>query len=94
MLSRLVCSIANRSTSGVFEMPGGNCPPTPIGATKPGPRIVELGSGIFGFDSTSRWVIVDWLINRTVREVSGAALLEKNAAVRASATAPSMANTR
>ena len=38
-------------------------------------------------------VIVDWLMNRTVRDVSGAGSLEKNAAVRALATAPSIANT-
>ena len=38
-------------------------------------------------------VIVDWLMNWMVREVSGAWLLAKNAAVRALATAPSMAKT-
>ena len=48
---------------------------------------------MFGFDSTSRCVIVDWLMNRTVRDVSGAESLEKKAAVRALATAPSIANT-
>ena len=35
----------------------------------------------------SRWVIVDWEMIWIVREVSGAALLAKNAPVRASATA-------
>ena len=47
---------------------------------------------MLGFDSTSRWVIVVWLMNWMVREVSGAWSLAKNAPVRASATAPSMAN--
>ena len=70
---------------------GGKCAFSPIGATKPGPRRVEFGSVMLGFDSTSRWVIVDWLMNWTVREVSGAGLLAKNAPVRALATAPSTA---
>ncbi len=91
MLSRLVCSIWNRSTCGVKGMLGGKCPPMPTGATKPGPRRVELGSVMSGLESTSRCVMVDWLMNWTVREVNGAALLEKNAPVRASARAPSMA---
>ena len=43
-------------------------------------------------------MIVDWLMNRTVREVSGASVrcriaVGEQAAVRALATAPSMANT-
>ena len=44
-----------------------------------GPATVEFGSVMFGFDSTSRWVIVDWLMNWTVREVSGASSLAKKA---------------
>src|SRR6516165_3228751 len=89
-LSRLVCSMPNRSTSGVKETPGGKCPPTPIGATYPGPYRGDVLSVRSGLESTSRWVTVDWLMNWMVREVRGAALLAKKAAVRASATAPSM----
>jgi hypothetical protein len=97
----------NRSTGGVCRTPCGKCPPTPIGATKPGPKVLAIGcdesngllfvgsvgSGTVGFDSTSRCVTVDWLRLRIVREVSGASPLAKNAAVRALATAPSMAKT-
>ena len=90
-LSRLVCSMENRSTAGVNGTRGGKCAFSPIGATKPGPRRVEFASVMFGFDSTSRWVMVDWLMNWTVRDVSGAALLANSAAVRASASAPSTA---
>ena len=38
-----------------------------------GPATVEVGlpPSAFGFDSTSRSVTVDWLMNRTSREVSG-----------------------
>ena len=70
-------------------MAGGKCPPTPIGPTNPGPR--RIGVVTLGFESTSRRVSVDWLILRIVRDVSGALSLAKNAAVRAFATAPSMA---
>ena len=111
MLSRFVCSMPNRSTCGVCAIAGGKCPPMPTGATKPGPRIVR--SETFGFDCISRCVIVDWLMFRIVREVSGptvgkspagstpvsgsmresAVPLAKNAAVRAFATAPSIAKT-
>jgi hypothetical protein len=83
----------------------------PTGATKPGPRTST--SDEFGLDCISRCVIVDWLMNRTVRDVSGptvgvavppgasasgtiresAVPLAKNAAVRAFATAPSIAYT-
>jgi hypothetical protein len=55
-LSRLVCSMANRSTCGVNGTLGGKWPLMPMGATKPGPRTV--GSGLLGFDSISRWVMV------------------------------------
>ena len=37
MLSRLVCSIRNRSTCGVLGISGGKCPLSPSGATNPGP---------------------------------------------------------
>ena len=46
---------------------------------------------MFGSDWISRWVIVVWLMNWMVREVRGAALLAKNAPVRALARAPSIA---
>ena len=92
-LSRLVCSIWNRSTCGVNGTRGGKCPFVPIGATKPGPRAVEFGSAMFGSDWTSRWVMVDCEMSWIVREVSGAWLLAKKAPVRASARAPSMAKT-
>ena len=46
----------------------------------------------FGLDSTSRCRMVVWLRLRTVRDVSGAVSLAKNAAVRALETAPSIAN--
>ena len=62
----------------------------PIGATYPGPRRVEFTSVMFGLDSTSRWVMVDWLRNRTVREVIGVPVLAKKTPVRASETAPSI----
>ena len=48
---------------------------------------------MLGSEFTSRSVIVVWLSEPTVRLVSGAWLLPKNAPVRASAKAPSMANT-
>ncbi len=54
MLSRLVCSIWNRSTCGVNITRAGKWPFFPIGATKPGPRKVEFGSGMFGLASISR----------------------------------------
>ena len=112
MLSRFVCSMANKSTCGVLGIPGGKCCPTPIGATNPGPRTVESGSLMLGFDCTSRCVIVLWLMLRTVRDVNGPTVgvgspvvgsgssgtiresnvpLAKKAAVRALATAPSIA---
>src|SRR4051794_40311216 len=80
MLSRLVCSIRNRSTWGVNWMRGGKWAFLPTAATNPGPRSGELGSGMFGFDWISRWVMVDWLMNWMVREVSGASSLAKKAA--------------
>src|SRR2546428_595544 len=40
-LSRLVCSMANRSTCGVKAIFGGKWPWMPMAATKPGPRIRE-----------------------------------------------------
>jgi hypothetical protein len=57
-----------------------------------GPAQRESSSVTLGFDSTSRWVMVDWLMNWIVRDVSGAVLLANIAAVRASASAPSTAN--
>jgi hypothetical protein len=63
-------------------------PPTPTEQQPALNRGIQIGHG---FDSTSRSVIVVWLMNRTVRDVSGAWSLEKNAAVRALATAPSIA---
>ena len=89
--SRLVCSIWNRSTCGVNAIPGGKWALIPTAATNPGPRSVEFGSVMFGSESISRWVMVDWLMIWMVREVRGAWLLPKNAPVRALATAPSMA---
>ena len=91
--SRFVCSMAKRSTCGVKAVPLGKWALMPVFATKPGPRTVEFGSVMFGFDSTSRCVIVDSLMFWIVRDVSGAALLAKNAPVRALAIAPSMAKT-
>ena len=58
-LSRLWCSMANKSTGGVLATTGGKCAPVPIGATKPGPRSVEVGSVMSGLETTSRCVIVD-----------------------------------
>jgi hypothetical protein len=94
MLSRLLASMFERSTGGVNGIPGGKWPLIPTGATKPGPRKVELGSVMLGFDSTVRWVMVDWLRSWIVREVSGAWSLAKKAPVLASARAPSTAKTR
>src|SRR5262249_28945209 len=93
VVSRLVPSIWKRSTWGVFMTPGGKWSLMPMGATKPGPRNVELGSVMLGFDSTSRWVMVLWLMNWMVREVSGAWSFPKQAPVRAWARAPSTAKT-
>ena len=75
-------------------MPGGKCPPIWMGATKPGPYSGEFWSVTSGLESTSRWVMVDWLMKPMLREVNGAWSLAKKAAVRASATAPSMAKVR
>ena len=73
---------------------GGKCPLLPTGATNPGPRNTEFGSVMLGFEFTSRSLMVDWLMNWTVREVSGPPLLAKYAPVSAFAYAPSTANTR
>src|SRR5688572_10665232 len=95
-----------RSTGGVKLMSGGKWPPSPIGATTPGPRIGEsngfgnAGERKLGSESTCRSRIVDWLSERIVREVNGAppapialtaSPLANDAAVRALATAPSIA---
>ena len=77
MLSRLVCSISNGPTSGVNLIPAGKCALAAIGATKPGPRKVELGSVMFGSESTSRSVIVDWARSCAVRDVSAALSVAK-----------------
>ena len=93
-VSRFVPSIPNRSASDVSVTPGGKRPPTPIGPTYPGPLVV--GFVLSGLESTSRCVIVDWLMNWMARDDSGepsGKSLENKAAVRASATAPSIAKT-
>src|SRR5947209_18869031 len=77
--SQLVCSMSNRSTCGVRAMLGGKCDFTPTGATKPGPFRVEFGSAMLGSDSTSRWVLVEWLLNWMVGGVGGACVVQKQA---------------
>ena len=66
-LTRFVCSIPNRSTSGVLMIPGGKVPPSPTGATYPGPWIVSIV--LLGSACISRCVTVLWLMWLTVREV-------------------------
>src|SRR5262249_6402861 len=87
MLSRLVYSMANRSTVGVLLTLGGKWPPLLTGATKPGPKRGLFGSRRSGLVFSSLGVIVVWLMNWIVREVKGASSLAKKAPVRASARA-------
>ena len=79
MLSRLVLSMSYRSTCGVNMMPGGKCPLIPTGATNPAHTASSRRWDRVrpGLESTSRWVIVVWLISWIVRDVSGAWSLPK-----------------